>query len=129
MGVVDETRQIVQDFLAPELRAVAVRLEALEKTVEANECRLKSGIRLWTAEAQMDKRFQTAEAQMDKRFQITESHFEKRFQSLQGEMEKSESRSVARHGEVMSAIARIVDYHAVLERLGRLEEKLVQPAH
>jgi Skp family chaperone for outer membrane proteins len=127
MGVVDETRQIVQDFLAPELRAVAVRLEALEKAVEANECRAEK--RYQALEAQMDKRFQTAEAQMDKRFQITESHFEKRFQSLQGEMEKSESRSVARHGEVMSAISRIVDYHAVLERLGRLEEKLVQPAH
>ena len=37
MGVVEETQQVVQDFLAPELRAIAARLDALEKTVAANQ--------------------------------------------------------------------------------------------
>jgi hypothetical protein len=37
MGVVEETRQVVQDFPAPELRAISARLDALEKTVAANE--------------------------------------------------------------------------------------------
>jgi hypothetical protein len=37
VGVVEETRQVVQDFLAPELRAISARLDALEKTVSANE--------------------------------------------------------------------------------------------
>jgi len=36
-GVVEETRQVIQDFLAPELRAISARLDAVEKTVAANE--------------------------------------------------------------------------------------------
>jgi len=46
MGVVDETRQVIQDFLAPELRemrgqlaAVGIRLDAIE---EANRIRHES---------------------------------------------------------------------------------------
>ncbi|HVW79146.1 MAG TPA: hypothetical protein VHB45_16145 [Alloacidobacterium sp.] len=30
MSVVEDTRKLLQDFLAPELRAIAVRLDALE---------------------------------------------------------------------------------------------------
>ena len=37
MGVAEENRQVVQDFPAPELREISARLDALEKTVAANE--------------------------------------------------------------------------------------------
>lgn len=46
MSVVEDVRQVLQDFLAPELRAVAVRIDALEKVMnarfEANDVRLES---------------------------------------------------------------------------------------
>jgi hypothetical protein len=35
MSVVEDVRQVFQDFLAPELRAISARLEALEKTMDA----------------------------------------------------------------------------------------------
>jgi hypothetical protein len=31
MSVIEDTRKVMQDFLAPELRAISVRLDALEK--------------------------------------------------------------------------------------------------
>ena len=35
MGSVDDVRKAMQDFLAPDLKALAVRLEALEKEMRA----------------------------------------------------------------------------------------------
>ena len=34
MSVIEDSRKVLQDFLAPELRAIAVRLEALEKQID-----------------------------------------------------------------------------------------------
>lgn len=35
MSVVDEVRTAIQDFLAPELRTISARLDAIEKVTEA----------------------------------------------------------------------------------------------
>ncbi len=34
MGAIEDSRKVLQDFLAPELRAIAVRLDALEKRID-----------------------------------------------------------------------------------------------
>jgi hypothetical protein len=39
MSVIEDSRKVLQDFIAPELRAISVRLDALEKTVGDNERR------------------------------------------------------------------------------------------
>jgi hypothetical protein len=39
MSVIEDSRKVLQDFIAPELRAISVRLDALEKTVVDNERR------------------------------------------------------------------------------------------
>jgi len=39
MSVIDDTRKAMQDFLAPELRAISVRLDALEKRFEDSDRR------------------------------------------------------------------------------------------
>jgi hypothetical protein len=41
MGAVDETRKVVQDFLAPELRELKARVEALEATTNAQFAALR----------------------------------------------------------------------------------------
>ncbi len=159
MSWVEDGRKIFQDFLAPELRGITVRIESLEKIVEANEARaekrfqsLESQIdkrfqaaeresdkrlqtseahiekRFQTADATLEKRFQAAEATTEKRFQAAEAHFEKRFQSLHEDIKDIDVRSEKRHMEVLTAIGKLADYHAVLERLGRLEEKMSMPA-
>jgi hypothetical protein len=42
MSVIEDGRQVIQDFLAPELRAIAVRLDSLEKKVDDNERRAET---------------------------------------------------------------------------------------
>ena len=39
MSVVEDVRTVIQDFLAPELRELKARVEALEDKVDANERR------------------------------------------------------------------------------------------
>lgn len=39
MSVIDDTRKVLQDFLAPELRAISARLDALEKRFDDSERR------------------------------------------------------------------------------------------
>jgi len=39
MSVIEDSRKVLQDFSAPELRAIEVRLSALEKQVEDNDRR------------------------------------------------------------------------------------------
>ncbi len=34
MSVIEDGRKVIQDFLAPELRAISVRLDALEKRMD-----------------------------------------------------------------------------------------------
>jgi hypothetical protein len=52
MSVIEDTRRLLQDFLAPELRELAVRIDALEKRMDA---------RFETLENRMDARFDAAE--------------------------------------------------------------------
>jgi len=39
MGAIEDTRKVLQDFLAPELRSITARLDALEKKTDDNERR------------------------------------------------------------------------------------------
>jgi len=39
MSVIEDTRKVMQDFLAPELRAISTRLDALEKRFEDTDRR------------------------------------------------------------------------------------------
>lgn len=39
MSTIEDIRSLLQDFLAPELRAISTRLDALENKVDANESR------------------------------------------------------------------------------------------
>jgi hypothetical protein len=42
MGVIDETRQLVQDFLAPELREIRGILSGIDKRLDSQDKRLDS---------------------------------------------------------------------------------------
>jgi tetrahydromethanopterin S-methyltransferase subunit G len=42
MGVVEDVRQVVQDFVSPDIRAIEARLSALEKKVDENERRAEN---------------------------------------------------------------------------------------
>jgi septation ring formation regulator EzrA len=102
MSVIEDTRKVMQDFLAPELRGISARLDALEQ---------RFGV--------VDKRFDA----VDHRFDTVDHRFERVDQKL----DDVERRAEKRHDEVLGAIARMSDYSSVLERLARLES-LQRPA-
>jgi hypothetical protein len=41
MGVVEDVRQVLQDFLAPELREIRVRLESMDKRLDSQDKRME----------------------------------------------------------------------------------------
>jgi tetrahydromethanopterin S-methyltransferase subunit G len=52
MGFIEEGRQLIQDFVAPEIRALEVRIDAVEKKIDS-------------LEARMEKRFDSIERRFD----------------------------------------------------------------
>lgn len=55
MSVIEDSRKVIQDFVAPELRAIDTRLHALEKRMD-------------TLETSVELRFDKVEQQVDRRF-------------------------------------------------------------
>ncbi len=99
MSYIEDTRKLMQDFLAPELRAISVRLDALEETVDANE-----------------RRAQQRFSELSQQTQDVETRTQQRFSEV-------ERRAEQRHSETLNAISNLSSYQAVLERLARLESK------
>ncbi len=69
MGYIEDTRKLMQDFLAPELRAISVRLDALEEIVVANERRAEERSR--DVEGRTQQRFAEIERRADQRHSET----------------------------------------------------------
>lgn len=64
MGVVEDGRQIVQDFLAPELRAVGVRLDVIEKQLASLETNMNRQFQELRTAFEFDKRLSRIEAEL-----------------------------------------------------------------
>ena len=97
MSVVEDIRKVAQDFLAPELRAIAVRIEELEK--------------------RMDLRFKA----VDDRFSVQDQKMNDRFTAQDQKMETAEQRATERHAQLMREISRLADVIELKERVARIE--------
>jgi hypothetical protein len=71
MSVVEDIRQVLQDFLTPELRAVAAKFEAIESKIDAVNIRISS------LEKAMDTRFSAAEEKANVRQEMILVQFER----------------------------------------------------
>lgn len=113
MSMIEDTREEMQDFLAPELRAISARLDAMEKRFDTRfegvDKRLDG----------VDKRFDGIDKRLD--------GIDKRFDRVDRRFDDVEQRAERRHAEVLSAIARSSDtsneISSMRERLARLEAK------
>ena len=88
MGVVEETRQVLQDFLAPELREIRGVLSSIEKRLESQEKRLDSqDKRLDAIEEANRARFENIVQRLE---QIQQSFaFDKRITDLEAKKRRS----------------------------------------
>jgi len=81
MGVVEETRQVLQDFLAPELREIRGVLSAIDKRLDSQDKRLDA-----TEEANR-VRYESIVQRLE---QIQQSFaFDKRISSLESKKRRS----------------------------------------
>jgi hypothetical protein len=88
MSMVEDIRQVLQDFLAPELRAITARLDSSEKVMEARFKEADS--RLAAMETQFNSRFK----EIDSRFKEMDSRFNEvgvRLQSIQETIDRNDS--------------------------------------
>ena len=91
--MIEDVRQIFQDFLAPELRAITARLDGI------------------------DKRFEAAEKIADARHNETMT----RFEMVQEQIRDVDLRSQARDREIEKSISALQETFQVSRRLERLE--------
>ena len=76
MSAIDDVRKVVQDLVAPELRALATRVDDLEKKVDENERRAE--LRHQDTIKYVDQRF----TQLDQRFNDLTRHIDQRFEDM-----------------------------------------------
>ncbi len=104
MGTVEDIRQAIQDFLAPELRTITARLDALDQKFEA--MRRENDLRFDAQTA----RLEAALARQDNKLDVA--------------LAKQETRLAVIDGKVQQ----IIDSLDVNRRLQKLEERQAQPA-
>jgi len=93
MSVVEEVRQLFQDFIAPELRAFTARVDALEKVMEARFEEMGSRFK------EVDSRFK----EIDSRFKEIDSRFKEvdsRFTALESRFIATDTRVESRFSEL-----------------------------
>ena len=98
----------MQDLIAPELRALSVRLDAVEKQLEV-----------------IDKRFDGVDMKfdgVDKKFDDVERRAEKRHQELMHHMDQ-------RIDDLGFLLRKSMEVKEIVERVTALEDKIRQLAH
>jgi len=88
MGVVDETRQVIQDFLAPELREIRGVLSSIDKRLDSQDKRLDSQDKRFDAIEEVNRvRFESIIQRLE---QIQESFaFDKRISAIEADKRQS----------------------------------------
>ena len=118
MGSIEDSRKAVQDFLAPDLKAFAARLEALEKEMHAEFAHAEetNRERLKSLENKMAEGFAHAEKMSLERFASVEKLAAVRQETLLSIM-------AANHANIMNTLE-------MEKRLTRLEsERKAEPSH
>ena len=111
MGFIEEGRQLFQDFVAPEIRAIDVRLSAVEKKIEALDAKVdRNHTELGTKIDALDAKIERTDAKLEARIERAEA--------------KLEARMDRNHAEVMDTLRRMEQYSLLAERPARLEGKL-----
>ena len=83
MSVVDDVRKLLEDLVAPELRALAVKMDNLERRIDSVEkqiaemrgelrAEIKNGVQYIVSQLQLDQRLGKLEEENQRRKQLPE---------------------------------------------------------
>ena len=121
MSVVEDARKVMQDLIAPELRALSARLDAVEKRLDAIDKRFDG----------VDKRFDS----VDKRF----DNVDKKFENVDKKFDDVERRAEQRHQDLLRhmdtrmddlgfLLRKSMEVKEIVERVTALEDRMKQLA-
>src|SRR5271157_1037853 len=114
MSVVEDARKVMQDLIAPELRALSARLDAVEKRLDAIDKRFDG----------VDKRFDSVDKKfenVDKKFDDVERRAEQRHQDLLRHMD-------TRMDDLGFLLRKSMEVKEIVERVTALEDRMKQLA-
>jgi predicted RNase H-like nuclease (RuvC/YqgF family) len=91
MGFIEEGRQLMPDFVTPEIRAIDARLSPFEKRVEKLDARVERGFEM------VDRKFEALESKMDRnQAQVLETlHRMENYSHVPERLARLESKNVA----------------------------------
>ncbi len=119
MGIIEETRQLLQDFVAPEMRSLDARMSALEEKIESLKTNVEQQI--GALDAKLDRQIGALDAKLDRQVDALNAKLDRQVDAINAKADKN-------HTEVMDAIRRMEAYHLLAERLARLESKVQSAA-
>ena|SRR5271166_46739 len=109
MSVVEDVRSALQDFVAPELRELRARVDALEEQQKQFRTDVEKRF------DKVDKSFDTVGA----RFEKLEDNVNNRFDTVAARFEKLEDKLADRHEQLVTEIRRTADFGYKLLKIGR----------
>ena len=119
MSVVEDSRKLLQDFVAPELRAIDARLTALEKRFDLVDARFTA------ADKTEQDRFTAADKTEQDRFTAADKTEQDRFTAAdrteQDRFAVAEKMAAERHERVFSELKQIHNEHDIEIRLVKIE--------
>lgn len=122
MGAVEDSRKVLQDFLAPELREIKVRLDVLEKRVDGVDRKIDVlDMKVDKLGESLNGRVDLVGASLNDKIESVSASLNGKIEGLAEKVELLDRRSEQRHDVVMMALNRLTDYTEVLQRLARLE--------
>jgi phage shock protein A len=130
MSVVEDVRQVLQDFLAPELRALSAKIDAIDQKVSSLESRIDSQSDKTDSRFQsMDNHFQSVEAKLH----TVSSRLETLEATTQLRFERAEEKAAARQEAIMIQFESMRNQLNLDGRLRRIEDReaarsLAEPA-
>lgn len=98
MSVIYDTRKVLQDVIAPDLKAINVRLDAVERVMNLRFEQVDARFE------QVDKRFEHFEKRMDERFAATDKRMDERFALLDKQLSQSEKVTAAKFDLLLARI-------------------------
>jgi RNase H-fold protein (predicted Holliday junction resolvase) len=107
IGIVAGFRQIVQELLVPELKAIQVTLQHHGELIQGLQRQME------TMQKQMDERFTAMQRQMDERFTAMQRQMDERFTAMQRQMDERfaamQQQNAEEFGKVWKAITELLE--------------------
>ncbi len=111
---VEGLRQVIQDLLVPELKAIQVTLQHHGELIQNLQRQMETmqrqnDERFAALQRQMDERFVTVQRQMDERFTALQQQMDKRFAAVQQQIVAFQQQTAEEFSKVWQAITELLE--------------------